>query len=54
MSEPAPNPSPSTIATAQQHDLQFWEDPQAMLAGRIRAPGVYIGALSVLLRQAAA
>jgi DEAD/DEAH box helicase domain-containing protein len=43
-----------TIATAQQHDLQFWEDPQAMLAGRIRAPGVYIGALSVLLRQAAA
>lgn len=43
-----------TIATAQRHDLQFWEDPRAMLAGKIRPPGVYIGALSVLLRQAAA
>ncbi|MCA1412671.1 DEAD/DEAH box helicase [Bradyrhizobium sp. NBAIM20] len=43
-----------TIATTRQHDLQFWEDPQAMLSGRVRAPGVYIGALSVLLRQAAA
>jgi DEAD/DEAH box helicase domain-containing protein len=43
-----------TIATSRQHDLQFWEDPRAMLSGRVRAPGVYIGALSVLLRQAAA
>ncbi|MCL2713896.1 MAG: DEAD/DEAH box helicase [Alphaproteobacteria bacterium] len=43
-----------TIATARPHDLQFWENPQAMLAGRIRSPGVYIEALSVLLRQAAA
>src|SRR5262249_51351386 len=43
-----------TIATARPHDLQFWEDPQAMLSGKVRPPGVYIGALSVLLRQAAA
>jgi len=43
-----------TIATARPHDLQFWEEPDSMLAGQVRVPGVYIGALSVLLRQVAA
>ena len=43
-----------TIANARSHDLQFWEEPDSMLSGQVRAPGVYIGALSVLLRQVAA
>lgn len=43
-----------TIAAARPHDLQFWEDPVHMLSGEVRAPGVNISALAVLLRQAAA
>jgi len=43
-----------TIANARSHDLQFWEAPESMLSGEVRAPGVYIGALAVLLRQVAA
>jgi DEAD/DEAH box helicase domain-containing protein len=43
-----------TIATARPHDLQFWEDPASMLAGQVGAPGVYLEALAVLRRQAAA
>src|ERR1700738_3820819 len=43
-----------TIATARAHDLQFWAAPEGMLSGKVRTPGVYIGALSVLLRQVAA
>jgi DEAD/DEAH box helicase domain-containing protein len=43
-----------TIANARAHDLQFWEEPNSMLSGEVRTPGVYIGALSVLLRQVAA
>jgi DEAD/DEAH box helicase domain-containing protein len=43
-----------TIATARTHDLQFWEEPDSMLSGKVRPPGVYVGALSVLLRQVVA
>ncbi|MEP3431174.1 MAG: DEAD/DEAH box helicase [Roseibium sp.] len=43
-----------TMAMARPHDLQFWEDPDSMLSGEVRAPGVFVGALSVLLRQVAA
>ena len=43
-----------TIANARPHDLQFWEAPESMLSGEVRAPGVYIGALAVLLRQVSA
>lgn len=39
------------LANARPHDLQFWTDPSAMLKGEVRAPGVYIAAESVLIRQ---
>ena len=39
------------LANARTHDLQFWEDPSPMLKGEVRAPGVYIAAESVLVRQ---
>ena len=43
-----------TFANARAHDLQFWEDPAGMLSGKVRAPGVYLEAISVLRRQMAA
>jgi DEAD/DEAH box helicase domain-containing protein len=39
------------LANSRPHDLQFWEDPTPMLRGEVKAPGVYIGAESVLIRQ---
>ena len=39
------------LANARPHDLQFWEDPSPMLKGQVKAPGVYIAAESVLVRQ---
>ena len=42
------------LATAQPHDLQFWEDPTPMLAGQVRPPGVFLAAEAVLLRQVTA
>jgi DEAD/DEAH box helicase domain-containing protein len=43
-----------TFANARAHDMQFWEEPHGMLAGKVRAPGVYIEAVAVLRRQMAA
>ncbi|SUZ33783.1 DEAD-box ATP-dependent RNA helicase CshB [Roseibaca ekhonensis] len=43
-----------TTVSARQHDLQFWSRPDAMLAGKVDAPGVYLKAPEVLKRQAAA
>ncbi|UWQ39924.1 DEAD/DEAH box helicase [Leisingera aquaemixtae] len=43
-----------TTVSARQHDLQFWSRPDAMLAGQVDAPGVYLKAPEVLKRQAAA
>lgn len=42
------------LANARAHDLQFWEDPTPMLAGQVRAPGVFLAAEEVLLRQVTA
>ena len=42
------------LANARPHDLQFWEDPTPMLAGEVRAPGVFLAAEEVLLRQVTA
>lgn len=39
------------LANAKPHDLQFWANPNPMLKGEVRAPGVYIAAESVLIRQ---
>ena len=43
-----------TLVSARPHDLQFWEDPTPMLQGQITPPGVYLEAIAVLRRQAAA
>jgi DEAD/DEAH box helicase domain-containing protein len=43
-----------TMVAARPHDLQFWAEPDSMLAGQVRPPGVHVGAVSVLLRQVAA
>ena len=41
----------ATVATGQPHDLYFYADPLAMLAGRIDPPGVFLNAPAVLERQ---
>ena len=41
----------ATVATGQPHDLYFYAEPLAMLAGRIEPPGVFLDAPAVLERQ---
>ena len=41
----------ATVATGRPHDLYFYADPLAMLAGRIEPPGVFLNAPAVLERQ---
>ena len=41
----------ATVATGQPHDLYFYAEPLAMLAGRIDPPGVFLNAPAVLERQ---
>ena len=40
-----------TLANAHKHDLYFYADPLAMLAGEVRPPGVFLQATAVLERQ---
>ncbi|NLC80859.1 MAG: hypothetical protein GX748_06715, partial [Lentisphaerae bacterium] len=40
-----------TVANARPHDLYFFLAPEEMMAGGVRAPGVYLDAVSVLRRQ---
>jgi DEAD/DEAH box helicase domain-containing protein len=40
-----------TVANARPHDLYFFLAPEEMMAGGVRAPGVYLDAVSVLQRQ---
>lgn len=40
-----------TVATSKPHDLYFWEEPKAMIAGAVRAPGIFLNASAVLERQ---
>jgi len=40
-----------TIANASNHDLYFYEEPNAIMQGSIDAPGVYIDASAILQRQ---
>ncbi len=40
-----------TIASAQAHDLYYFELPEDMIAGEIRPPGTYLDAPAVLERQ---
>ena len=41
----------ATVATGQPHDLYFYAEPLAMLAGRLDPPGVFLNAPAVLERQ---
>ena len=41
----------ATVATGQPHDLYFYAEPLAMLAGRLEPPGVFLNAPAVLERQ---
>lgn len=40
-----------TIASAQAHDLYYFEMPEDMMAGEIRPPGTFLNAPAVLERQ---
>lgn len=40
-----------TVATAQPHDLYYFNDPLEMIAGEVEPPGVFLGAAAVLERQ---
>ncbi|MBF0322585.1 MAG: DUF1998 domain-containing protein, partial [Magnetococcales bacterium] len=40
-----------TIANGRPHDLYFFAEPQAMLAGHVEPPGVFLNASAVLERQ---
>jgi DEAD/DEAH box helicase domain-containing protein len=40
-----------TIASAQAHDLYYFEAPEDMMAGEIRPPGTFLDAPAVLERQ---
>ena len=41
----------ATVATGNPHDLYFYAEPLAMLAGRLEPPGVFLNAPAVLERQ---
>ncbi|MDE2905545.1 MAG: DUF1998 domain-containing protein, partial [Acidobacteriota bacterium] len=41
----------ATVATGQPHDLYFYAEPLAMLAGCVEPPGVFLNAPAVLERQ---
>ena len=41
----------ATVAAGKPHDLYFYAEPLAMLAGRIEPPGVFLNAPAVLERQ---
>jgi len=40
-----------TVANGRPHDLYFFEDPTEMIAGDVEPPGVFLGAVEVLVRQ---
>lgn len=43
-----------TVATARPHDMWYWIDPEEMISGKVRTPGVHLKAVSILKRQFAA
>lgn len=43
-----------TFAQARPHDLYFYAEPEEMIAGQVRPPGVFLNASAVLERQLAA
>jgi DEAD/DEAH box helicase domain-containing protein len=43
-----------TVAMAKPHDMWFWTEPEEMIAGRVRTPGIHLRAVAILRRQFAA
>ncbi|QRM36035.1 DEAD/DEAH box helicase [Microvirga sp. VF16] len=43
-----------TVATARPHDMWYWTDPEEMISGKVRTPGVHLKAVAILKRQYAA
>ncbi|MBB3020411.1 DEAD/DEAH box helicase domain-containing protein [Microvirga lupini] len=43
-----------TVATARPHDMWYWADPEEMISGKVRTPGVHLKAVAILKRQFAA
>lgn len=48
------NATNTTIATAKPHDLYFFAQPDEMMQGAVKTPGVYLDASAVLERQVTA
>lgn len=43
-----------TLVQSESHDLFFWQDPLAMIAGSLEPPGLYLEAFAILRRQCCA
>ncbi|KQP00289.1 DEAD/DEAH box helicase [Methylobacterium sp. Leaf91] len=43
-----------TVANGRPHDMWYWTDPQEMIAGKVKTPGVHLKAVAILRRQFAA
>lgn len=43
-----------TVANGRPHDMWYWTDPQEMIAGKVKTPGVHLKAVAILKRQFAA
>ncbi|MCJ2119989.1 DEAD/DEAH box helicase [Methylobacterium sp. J-001] len=43
-----------TVANGRPHDMWYWTDPQEMISGKVRTPGVHLKAVAILKRQFAA
>ncbi len=42
------------VATGRPHDMWYWMDPEEMITGKVRTPGVHLKAVAILRRQFAA
>ena len=43
-----------TVANGRPHDMWYWVDPQEMISGKVKTPGVHLKAVAILRRQFAA
>ncbi len=43
-----------TVANGRPHDMWYWTDPQEMISGKVKTPGVHLKAVAILRRQFAA
>ena len=43
-----------TVANGRPHDMWYWTDPQEMISGKVKIPGVHLKAVAILKRQFAA